>query len=316
MSCYSPIQAWRGKPNKNGKYPLVFKREFAFLEYPGDLELKVPCNQCVGCRLEYSRQWAIRCMHEADMHTENSFITLTYNDKFLPLHSSLDYLHWTKFMKRLRFKFKDVRIRFFMGAEYGTLSKRPHYHALLFGLDFPDKELFSIRNDYRLYVSKILDKLWSCPKTGESYGFASVGSCTFESAAYVARYMLKKVKGDDLTLRYFSDVDFETGEVFKLQPEKARMSNRPGIAKDWFDKFYSDIYDLSKDFVVMNGKKVRPPRYYDKLYESFSPEVFEAIKAQRVLDSEKYESNNTPERLGVRLKVKLAQLSRLVRNLE
>ena len=315
MSCYSPIQAWRGKPNGNGKYPLVFKREFAFLDYPGDIDLKVPCNQCIGCRLEYSRQWAIRCMHESSMHAENSFITLTYNDKFLPKNSSLDYVHWTKFMKRLRKRFTGVKIRFFMGAEYGFLSNRPHYHALLFGLDFPDKVLFSIRNDYRLYVSDILSKLWSCSKTGESYGFCSVGSCTFESAAYVARYMLKKVKGEDLTMRYFSDVDIETGECFKLEPEKARMSNRPGIARDWFDRFYTDIYDISKDFVVLDGKKVRPPRYYDKLYQEMSPDVFESIKAQRVLDSEKFESNNTPDRLLVRRTVKEAQLSRLVREL-
>ena len=131
-----------------------------------------------------------------------------------------------------------------MGPEYGEKSHRPHYHAILFGLDFPDKKLFSVRNGYRLYTSASLDSVWNCPRTRESYGFASVGSVTPESTAYVARYMNKKVKGEDVNLRYFARdengsllVD-EDGSLIPISPEKARMSNRPGLAHGWFEQFF------------------------------------------------------------------------------
>jgi len=321
MTCYAPIQGYKSKfLTKNGKRSVVF--------HPNDalgtcklFQVTLPCGQCVGCRLEYSRQWAIRCMHESQMHSESCFITLTYNDKFLPRYGSLDYDHWTKFMKRLRKKFSDIKVRFFMGPEYGEKSHRPHYHALLFGLDFSDKQLFSIRNGYRLYVSEILNSLWSCPKTSESYGFASVGSVTFESAAYVARYMMKKVKGEDHVLRYFAkcnghtDINVETGEIFPIAKERARMSRMPGIAKDWYDKFgNTDCHN--HDFVVLGTKKVRPPRYYDNILKNIDPSVYESIKEQRVIDSKKFKDNNTPDRLEVRRICKEESLLKLVRVLD
>lgn len=330
MVCFSPLPAFRSDfSTKSGKCRTrVLRRTEANLH---KYSMRVPCSQCSGCRLEYSRQWAIRCMHEASLYEDNAFITLTYNDKFLPDFGSLNYTHWTNFMKRLRFKFASGifvnvgdsrieyvsdRIRFYMGPEYGEKSGRPHYHALLFNCDFPDKELFNIRNGHRLYTSNILDSLWTCPTSGESYGFASVGNVTFESAAYVARYMMKKVKGDDLLMRYFSKViDFSTGEIHPIAGERARMSRRPGIAKDWFDLYFnSDV--LPGDFCILNGKKVRPPKYYDVLYERIDPVNFEDIKMQRVIDAAVYAPNNTEDRLRVRSIVKDAQLNRLVRNID
>lgn len=312
MTCYKPLLAFRSKDvnEKSGKRAMVFDVKNAV----DDREYSIPCGQCIGCRLDYSRQWAIRCMHEASLYDDNCFITLTYNPKFLPKNSSLDYVHWTNFMKRLRFKFSDIKIRFYMGPEYGDVNGRPHYHALLFNFDFSDKVLHCIRNGYRLYVSEQLNSLWSCPKTHESYGFASVGSLTFESAAYVARYMMQKVKGDDVNLRYFTQIDLDTGEIIPILPEKARMSRMPGIAKEWFEKFHSDVYP-SDEVVMSGGRKSMPPKFYDKLFEKLDPFAYEFIKQERIINAEKHSDNNTRERLDVRRICKEKEIESLVRNL-
>lgn len=313
MTCYLPLPYFVKGITKAYKADIVVLSRNS--ENLSKYSLRVPCGQCVGCRLDYSRQWAIRCMHESQLYDDNCFITLTYNDKFLPKNGSLNYDHWTKFMKRLRFKFSDIKIRFYMGPEYGEKSGRPHYHALLFNFDFPDKVLFSIRNEFRLYVSELLNSLWSCPKTGESYGFASVGSVTFESAAYVARYMMKKVKGDDKLLRYFTQLDLATGEIVPIEPEKARMSRMPGLASDWFHRYYSDVYP-SDEVVLSGGRKSMPPKYYDKLLESLDPFAYEDIKALRVDAAYENKWNNSEERLEVRRICKEKSLVSLVRNID
>jgi hypothetical protein len=313
MVCFSPLPAYSGDINpKTLKFKtIVLKATKANLE---SYAMRVPCGKCSGCRLEYSRQWAIRCMHESHMHDFNSFITLTYNNEFLPHNSSLNYNDWTKFMKRLRKRLDPIKIRFYMGPEYGSLNGRPHYHAIIFGFDFPDKVLYKQSNGINLYTSDLLSDLWSCPKTGKSMGFSSVGSVTFESAAYVARYMMKKVKGDDPVGRYWTEPD-DYGEVLKIEPEKARMSNKPGIAKAWFDKyFYKDNMD-SDNFVVLKGKEVRPPKYYDILFERIDPAAFDVIKQQRVEYCESNAADNTPERLAVRKFVREHKIKDLVRPL-
>lgn len=313
MTCYKPLQAYRSKfvNEKTGKRSMVFSQRDA----DDDREYSLPCGQCIGCRLDYSRQWAIRCMHESSLYEDNCFITLTYNDEFLPKNSSLNYDHWTKFMKRLRFQFSDVKIRFFMGPEYGEKSGRPHYHALLFNFDFSDKVLLTERNGHRLYVSDTLNSLWSCPVTQRPYGFASVGTVTFESAAYVARYMMKKVKGDDVLLRYFTQLDPDTGEIIPIEPEKARMSRMPGLATEWFNKFHPDVYP-SDEVVMFDGRKSMPPKFYDNLLKKLDPYAFDFIKEERVNNAAKHVENNTRDRLDVRRVCKERAIEALVRNID
>jgi hypothetical protein len=142
VTCYKPLLGYRAaERNEQGKRPLVFNPSQGLVDMP----IKVACGQCIGCRLERSRQWAIRCVHEASLHEHNSFITLTYNDENLPADGSLDVRHWQLFMKRLR-KRHGSGIRYFHCGEYGSKHRRPHYHACLFGLDFPDKKLWMMRN--------------------------------------------------------------------------------------------------------------------------------------------------------------------------
>ena len=302
MACYHPMQGYRSaEVTKNGKRKIVFSPQKGFI----DLPVKVACGQCIGCRLERSRQWAIRCMHEAQMHEENSFVTLTYSDEHLPEGGKLVLDHFQRFFKRLR-KRVGVPVRYYHCGEYGETFGRPHYHACIFGYGFPDRVLWSYSNGQPLYSSKELSDLWP-------YGHALIGEVTFDSAAYVARYIMKKVNGDRAD-EHYRRVDLDTGEIYQLPPEYTTMSRRPGIGKPWLDKFLSDVYP--SDEVVVNGKAVKPPKFYDGVYEVMYPSDMKRIKHERVVNSLRHAENNSYERLLVREEVKMAQISRLIRPLE
>ena len=182
MACFQPLHAYHAsEADSEGKRAISFSRP------KGDSRMvKLSCGQCIGCRLERSRQWALRCSHEASMYDENCFITLTYREDALPPLGSLDKRHFQLFMKRLRKRYPKKTIRYFQCGEYGEKLSRPHYHACLFNHDFDDKKLFKVEGENRLYVSEKLTQLWP-------YGYSTVGAVTFESAAYVARYVTKKM---------------------------------------------------------------------------------------------------------------------------
>lgn len=329
MACYHPLKVWYSKDlNPSGKRSIAFTANKAL--DPSD-PFHIPCGQCIGCRLERSRQWATRCLHESSLYEDNCFITLTFSPEQLKKRDnpdSLDVSEYQKFMKRLRKRFipknpynkktekelyikhhEKYQIRFFHCGEYGEKYNRPHYHAILFNFDFPDKELWSIQNGYRLFRSKALEELWP-------YGFCSIGSVTFESAAYVARYIMKKATGD-LAIEKYHTIDEKTGEITnEIIPEYTTMSRRPGIGKKWFDQFRSDVYP--KDFITINGKKVRPPKYYDKLFEDSNPQDYFDIKEQRQVELFAQLMENSEEfsykRLAVKEQVKAKKLKLLVRN--
>lgn len=304
MTCYYPITAYRGHENEQGKRPLVFSAKESVAP---DAPLEIACGQCWGCRLERSRVWAMRCMHESQMHEDNCFITLTFNNESLFAREnpgSVDVRDFQLFMKRLR-KVRNEKIRYFHCGEYGEKFSRPHYHAILFNCDFPDKILHSVINDNRLYTSAELDNLWG-------FGFASIGECTFESAAYVARYCMKKINGD-LADDHYQWVDEETGELRPKNPEYSTMSRRPGIGKKWFDKYWTDIYP--KDYITVNGVKCRPGKYYDGQLEITRPYEHEIIKQNReevIRTSEKEDF----ERLLVKEQCHKARITKLYRKLD
>jgi hypothetical protein len=259
------------------------------------MPVDVPCGRCIGCRLERSRQWAVRCVHEASLHEDNCFITLTYDDAHLPPGGSLVKRDFVLFMKRFR-KMYGSGIRFFHCGEYGTLLDRPHHHACIFGFDFPDKVFWSSRANVPLFRSLSLETLWP-------FGFSTVGAVTFESAAYVARYVLKKITGDDAADHYGG-----------LEPEYVTMSRRPGIARGWFDKYKDDVYPA--DRVVVREKFIcKPPRYYDNIYDTLDPDSFLAVKARRKCRA-RDSPDNAPDRLAVREEVKKLKAKQLKRGYE
>lgn len=184
-----------------------------------------------------------------------------------------------------------------MCGEYGDQTHRPHYHALLFNHDFMDKTKWAFRNNNTIYRSKSLEKLWP-------YGLSEIGNVTFQSAAYVARYVMKKITGEQAKEHYKG-----------LTPEYNKMSLRPGIGKQWFDKYKTDIFP--GDFVPLaEGKKSKTPPYYDKLLEKESPITYEHVKKARLLKAELHAENNTPERLKVREIVTKSKLRKLKRELQ
>lgn len=287
MTCYHPLTAWQ-----------TYAGDVKFHEPPDYRRtLILPCNQCVGCRLERSRQWATRCIHEAQMHKENCFITLTYNDE--NIQHDLIYRHFQKFLKRFRKAIAPVSIRYYMCGEYGEQTGRPHFHACIFGYDFPDRVLFrELDSGSKLYLSAQLESLWP-------FGYSTVGDVTFESAAYVARYVMKKVTGRNAENRYWS-VNPITGEAVPITPEFNRMSLKPGIGATWFEKFHADIYNAGQGRVRINGLLTKSPRFYDKKYEQINPLKMEEQQYERSLKIDYHEQ--TQERLAVRQEVAKAKL--------
>lgn len=295
MACTKPLQAWQ-----------VPSGEIVFYENRLYKPVELPCGQCIGCRMDRAKAWSIRCMHEAAMHERNCFITLTYNNENLPKRGMLDYRDFQLFLKRLRKKAKNVR--FYMCGEYGDQDGRPHFHALLFNYDFPDRVLWKKTGaGERLYRSAILEDLWR-------YGYSSVGDVTMKSAGYVARYVMKKVNGDAAKHYYYAGHEEETGECLWAPAEFNRMSLKPGIGQAWFDKYYQDIYPEGK-VVLEGGKKVKPPRFYDLKYKKMDPDGFQELKQARILKALEHAADQTPERRAVREEVLRARVKNLVRSI-
>jgi len=244
-------------------------------------------------------------MHEKQMHDDNIFITLTYNDQNLPTDNSLAHRDFQLFMKRLR-KNTKKKIRFYMAGEYGENFERPHYHAILFGIDFPDKTFEATTPaGQKLYNSETLTKIWGM-------GHTSIGEVTFESCAYVARYIMKKITGDPAK-KHYETVDWATGEIKQRTPEYNAMSRRKGIGQPWFDKYFSDVYP--HDYVVINGHKTKPPKYYDQLLAKKYPFEIEQIKFLREQGALERSADNTDSRLRQREICTQSRLNQLKRNL-
>jgi len=246
-------------------------------------------------------------MHESSLHESNCFITLTYNDDNLPADSSLNYRHFQLFMKRLRFRFPFKKIRFYMAGEYGDQFGRPHFHACIFGLDFSDKTpLRKSPSGAMLYRSSTLEDLWP-------FGFSSIGDVTFESAAYVARYIMKKITGNQ-SADHYEGVDTSTGEVITRTAEFNKMSLKPGIGAGWYDLYKTDVYP--HDFVVIKGKKLKPPKYYDKKHAADNPFEWDEVLYNRELTGKLHSLDQTPARLADQAKVLSARLTKLKRVLK
>lgn len=300
MPCFTPLKAYRAPDGG-----VVFDSKRGYSDRP----LELGCGQCQGCRFERSRQWALRCVHEAQLHKRNSFVTLTYSPENVPRDGGLDVTHWQKFAKRLR---KAIGpFRFFHCGEYGERNKRPHYHACLFGVDFSADRIEWKPSKYgSLYVSPLLAEVWGL-------GHCSVGALTYESAAYVARYCMKKLTGD-MGEREYTRFDSETGEAWNVRPPYVTMSRggrggKGGIGSEWFEKFHSDVFP--SDEVVHDGRRFTPPRYYlSKLEAQRGSDVVKAIQDARRARASKHKEDLTAARLAVREKVAAGRLTMLRRD--
>lgn len=247
-------------------------------------------------------------MHERQYHELSCFLTLTYDPLHIPEDGSLNPRDFQLFMKRLRKEHaknnKGAKIKFFYCGEYGDGLERPHYHAILFGVDFSDKKKHSqnARGD-QIYKSEILNKMWGL-------GHVWIGQTTHESAGYVARYCLKKINGDRAE-EHYKRVNTKTGEIYKLRPEYITCSN--GLGLKYYEQYKDQLY--RKDATVVRGKEAPLPKYYDRKMELQNPELLEQTKLKRKRRAMKNRENNTRERLLVREQVKMAQTSLLSRSI-
>lgn len=283
MTCYHPIDAWRSLyPNKNGKRKIVFDTKEA-LPFS---HLQVPCGKCIGCRLDRSAQSAVRGYHELlTCGQENCcFITLTYDNENLPFNKSVSTSDLQKFWKRLRKRFPNARFKYIACSEYGALRSRPHYHACIFGFRFPDERLPSppvaprSHSGFPNFQSDCLNQLWP-------YGIHVINNVSFNSVAYVARYILKKTLGDGS--KYYVDED-------GVCIEKERSYWSAGIGLNYFNRYWKDFYSLNGCQVKKIDKegneviKTYPvPRYYDKKLEVMNPSLFNDIKLKRSKEARK-----------------------------
>ena len=278
----------------------------------------IACKTCVGCRVYQSQQWGIRATHEAQMHEDNCFLTLTYDPLYLPKDGCLVKKDMQNFFKRLRKNLK-TKFRYLYCGEYGTQNGRPHYHALLFGLDFKDKQFhhYSASN-HPEFTSETLTRIWG-------KGICTIGSMTYQSACYVGRYATKKVNGISKEA-WYAIVD-ENGEVitdennviYQKPQEFAHSSTGKehedslggGLGARWYEKYHTDVFP--KDEVVIEGTKKIVPNYYDKLLQIQNYPLFEQIKAKR-LEDQVWRQMEKPEeyshkRLLQKEQVKNAQLT-------
>lgn len=316
MSCLFPKLAFQ---NTSVKQPL----RFTGLPFHSDSwknkpkhpdpnwkSLKMPCGGCLYCRLKHSRENAIRCVHEASMHKDSIFVTLTYNPESLPANNTFNFNHPVLFMKRLR-RLYGPKIKSFVCAEYGEKGGRPHYHLLIFGLKPTDMYLWRMSKNPRmkcqLFRSPSLERLWGTGKgkNFRSYGNMEIGDVTMQSAAYVARYVVKKNKTKKAIEK----------ELNKFHEKSICVSRREGIGLSWLKKYYSDIYTTdSVHYKNRQGAvlKMTPPKYYDKKFEQMYPDEFLKIKLARQakMSETKSDTKQQSQASNYILEVKTKQLVR------
>lgn len=269
MACFYPVSAWKARRlNESGKRSIVFSIRDGFQ----DMALQVPCGKCAGCKSDRAMTWAIRCHHEASLHDKNSFLTLTYADA----PPKLVKKDLQDFFKRLR---HDFDFRYFACGEYGETTRRPHYHALIFGQDFLHDKI-DINNS--LYTSPSLSETWK-------HGLISAGAVTMSSCCYVAGYVHKKIGDDD---------------TFTL------MSRRPGIGKDWLKKYGDDLRRTGT--VTIEGKELPVPLRYMQWDEEQFADLKKARKKrfEEMTPEEKYKRQLMLPAKEAHQKAQIAQRSK------
>ena len=264
MTCINPRLAYR---KTNGQFTLAKIGDTA----PIEKSVLVGCGQCMACRISHQRQWATRMVHEAKMHSENCFLTLTIDDENRNPTHTVDQRDMQLFIKRLRKELSPMKIRVFYCAEYGSTTAREHYHAIIFGWMPEDKTpLKTNRQGDVLYTSETLSRLWS-------KGMVSVGQFNSTTADYCAKYVTKAYIGKDKENAY-NWVD-ENGEIIQRKPPFQRASNRPGLGSTFYEKFKSDMYP--HDFTIVDGKQRPVPKAYDRKLMKEDPDLYQDIKRKR-----------------------------------
>ena len=220
MACTNPKPAWK---TKNGKIA------FEAPKWTRKADYFVPCEKCLACTAQKSQYWAIRMTHEAQTHKLSSFITLTYREEDCP--EAISKKEAKAFIRRLRdYYTKDLR--YFLCGEYGETTRRPHYHAIIFGTDFrSSRYTYTVNSD--LFGNSELDRVWG-------KGHIGIADFTPATAMYTAGYVNKKLSDRD---------------TFNS------MSRFPPLGKRWLERNIDEIMRLDK--CEFDGREYPvPPEYY------------------------------------------------------
>lgn len=261
MGCTCPVDAWRARDGASDG-------RLKFSPLKGGEHLRISCGRCISCRIARAEKLATQCYCEAQMHESNYFLTLTYSDEHLPSDWSLRISELQSALKRLRY-YLDCSFRYLGTGEYGGLYHRPHYHLLGFGMSIPDLYPWEKSpTGGTLYRSPLVEKAWP-------YGHVKVGAFTWNTAAYVARYSLKKVS-KEARLDEYTRFNPATGEVWEVAPVFKVQSLRPGLGYSWFQKYRGDCFP--SDFLIVDGRKRAVPDYFLRLAD---PELALEVKDQR-----------------------------------
>lgn len=232
--------------------------------------LTLPCGLCFGCRCDNARSWSLRMMHETRYHAHNYFITLTYAPEHMPLNGMLNYSHLTKFFKRARHSFQTAAkpFKYFACGEYGDKTLRPHFHFAGFDFVLDDLRFFKkTPNGGAYFLSEALRDCWR-------YGHVIVAPLEWDSAAYIARYVTKKMHGKGIR----DWVDPDTGECFPFPVEKPFMSK--GLGLPFYNQHKDEIWDLD-GCLYKQQYLIKPPRYYFKELVKEDPWKAMAIQSAR-----------------------------------
>jgi len=261
--------------------------------------------------------WAIRIVHESTLHENNCFVTFTYRSKeecteqqyedgyYVPEDYSLNYHHFRDFMKRLRKHFPQ-KIRYFHCGEYGDDNLRPHYHACLFNVEFDDVIVEQQEQGITIFSSPSLSKLWP-------WGFCTIGELNYQTAAYTAGYILKKITGHEALDAYLrSD---ENGVAFWVKPPYTTMSLKPGIGREFYEKYKNDFFPSDESPVPGKGIVQKVPRYYTDILKSEDPAQMAVVTELRAAFIAAHRADFTPERLKDKYKYHQAKQSLRHRNL-
>lgn len=301
MVCFRPMTAWPAAPGGAAGRSFVFSPHKS---YEGAKSIQFPCGKCDGCFKTRADEWGVRVVHELQMHGGvGCFLTLTYSDEWLPKDRALDPKAARSFIRRVRRFFKGRRVLYILCGEYGDEGKRPHFHVILFGVDFAEDRFPWKRtgSGAMVYRSPRLEQLWP-------FGFAHIGEVNAASAAYLARYTMKAAARKVMEGRKFDDA---TGEITEA-PQFLRVSQ--GIGLSWFNEFSADAFP--SDFVIVDGEKRPVPRYYKVKLREQDARTALAVQAQRKAAAREAAPDNTDARLATREEVARLRRQQLRRSLD
>ena len=264
-----------GRLTANGKRLLSPKYHPYYLDTP---PIPVPCGKCVACLESRRREWIKRLALESTLHDSSSFITLTYDDKHLPSDGFASKSDVQRFLKRFRHAGRDYDFfmppfKYFIVCEYGSKHGRPHYHGLIFGIDFYSPEwhprLVSV-DKYPRITSDVLASIWQ-------NGFVLFDRLTMSNIQYVSKYVTKT--GDNWSLKSIGLAD----ALFTQRARANSLNNVCARSGKVLSSQGESYYKTGRISIPTSHgfAQVRIPRFVDRLVERGNPQLYEFVKQSR-----------------------------------